>query len=110
LEEHRKLTRKRVGIVLEMQDQYTDQVYGRIMDVNIEGFMLLAKQQMIPNQQYDMVLNLPQPIKFQQSIRMVAECRWCQPSNTSGYFGAGFMVISVEVTMREAWKQLVDEF
>ena len=110
LEEQRKLVRKRVGIVLEMQDQQTSQVYGRMMDVNLEGFMLLAKQEMIPNHQYTMVLNLPEAIKFQQSIEIVAECRWCQPSNTAGYFGAGFFVINVEATKREAWKQLVDEF
>lgn len=110
MEEHRKLVRKRVGIVLEMQDRQTSQVLGRIMDLTLEGFMLLAKQEMIPDQQYELVLNLPEAIRFHRSIELVAECRWCQPSNTAGYFGAGFFVVSVDVVKREAWKLLVEEF
>lgn len=110
MEEHRKSVRRRVGVVLEMQDKQTAQVLGRIMDLSLEGFMLLAKQEMIPNQQYEMVLNLPEAIKFHRSIQLVGECRWCQPSNTAGYFGAGFFVVSVDMIKREAWKQLVEEF
>ena len=110
MEDKRKFIRKRVSLVLEMQDQQTSQILGRIMDLSPEGFMLLAKQEMTPNQQYEMVLNLPEAIKFHRSIQLVGECRWCQPSNTAGYFGAGFSVVSVDVIKREAWKQLVEEF
>lgn len=110
LEEHRKLVRKRLSTVLEMQDQQTSQVFGRIMDLTPDGFMLLAKQEMIPNHRYDMVLNLPEAIKSHLSINLVSECRWCQPSNTAGYFGAGFFVVSVDAVKSEAWKTLVEEF
>lgn len=110
MEEHRKSVRKRVSVVLEMQDRQTQEKLGRIMDLSLEGFMLLAKQEMIPNQKYEMVLNLNEAVRFHRFIQLTAECRWCQPSNTPGYFGAGFAVISVDMIQREAWKQLVEEF
>lgn len=110
MEEKRKSVRRRVSSVLEIQNRQTMQTLGRIMDLSVEGFMLLAKQEMLPNQQYELILNLPEAIKFHRSIELIAECRWCQPSNTAGYFGAGFSVISVDVLKRDAWKQLVEEF
>lgn len=110
LEEKRKSVRRRVTSVLEMQDRHTTQVLGRLMDLSLEGFMLLAKQEMLPHQQYELVLNLPEAIKFHRSIELTAECRWCQPSNTAGYFGAGFSVVNIEILKRNSWKQLVEEF
>ena len=106
----RQAERKRVRLTLEMQDSQTSQIVGRVLDLSIDGFMLLAKQEVKPNQQYEFILNLSEAIKFNKTIQLTVECRWCQPSNTAGYFGAGFTVSNVAPMQRESWKQLVDEF
>ena len=110
MEADRKVVRKRLTTKLEMRDQLTSQVLGRVMDLNQEGFMLLAKQEMSPNQRYDMVLNLQEGANPSQSIRLVGECRWCQPSNTAGYYGAGFFVTKVDIIECDDWIKLVEEF
>lgn len=106
----RQSIRRRIGNVFEMHDSKTAQPMGRVMNLSAEGFMLLTKQEVDLNQRHDFVLQLPQPVGVHRSIELVVECRWCQPSNTAGYFGAGFSLVSVPITKREAWKRFVEEY
>lgn len=106
----RQSIRRRIGNTLEMHDSKTAQSMGRVMNLSAEGFMLLTKQEINPNERHDFVLQLPQAVGVHRSIELVVECRWCQPSNTAGYFGAGFSLVSVPITKREAWKRFVEEY
>lgn len=106
----RQSIRRRIGNVLEMHDSKTAQPIGRVMNLSVDGFMLLTKQEINPNQRHDFVLQLPQADGVHQSIELVVECRWCQPSNTAGYFGAGFSLVSVPITKREVWERFVEAY
>ena len=102
--------RRRVQMTIEIHENQTQQVVGRLFDVSKDGFMLVGKIEIYDNQEYDFLLNLTDFPKFNVTIPITAECRWSQTFDKTGYFGSGFLITQMDPVYLPHWKQLIEEF
>ena len=84
---------------------------GRLSDVSRDGFMLLTHKAVKPSEIFALDLSLPAQYPGVRTIRLQAECIWCQhPSGDSDEFGAGFQLVEIEEQDSVALKYFIRDY
>ncbi|MCX4027331.1 PilZ domain-containing protein [Endozoicomonas sp. SM1973] len=110
-DERRCLPRKRLkNCHIEVLSQQTGDILGKVFDINIKGFMLLSSNQVNPFEQYALSFVLPDGKQQGTLINFEAECMWCQGSNFSSDFGAGFEFKRIKKSHLPILKAFIDAF
>ncbi|MCP3870224.1 MAG: PilZ domain-containing protein [Gammaproteobacteria bacterium] len=79
---------KNIGIV----DINTETTLGRLANLSLGGFMLLAHSEIAPNQLFQLRLQLPEK---SGDIELGAECLWSQETSDQRHYWAGFQIIDI---------------
>ncbi len=84
---------------------------GRLSDVSSDGFMLLTHKAVKPSETFELDLSLPVQYPGIRTIRLQAECIWCQPATEdSEKFGAGFQLVEIEEQDSVALKYFIRDY
>ncbi|MTI13572.1 PilZ domain-containing protein [Sansalvadorimonas verongulae] len=105
----RRHIRKRLSCTANVFQTQSGLSVGRIFDISQEGFMLLGPTQMQPNEVINLTLELPE-LDSTRSIELAAECMWCQPSNFTRDFGAGFHIKTISDQDQVALNYFIRDF
>ncbi|WP_163831293.1 PilZ domain-containing protein [Spartinivicinus ruber] len=110
-DERRSLPRKRLkNCRVEVVSQQTGKALGKVFDINIKGFMLLSPDKVELYEQLALAFVLPDGQENGTQINFEAECMWCQGSNFSSDFGAGFEFKRIKKSHLPILKAFIDEF
>ena len=96
VQEHRQYPRKIVEQSVEVLDNETGSTLGYLEDVSREGFGLVTSQPVSPLDVKQVTLNLPGPQGNQYTVRMIAQCIWCQPRKESSNALVGFQLRDID--------------
>ncbi len=94
---------------IPVYDQLSERSMGALVNITIEGMMLLANEPVETNRIYQLVLQLPEPIAGQAEIEVGVDCLWTRSDELARNHWAGFQIIdasqqaikSIEVLIRE---------
>ena len=95
MNELRKSPRKIANEVLEVTDQITGSRMGKVVNISVEGLMLLGHEMIRTGTVYQLDLKLPRLIKNHSTISFGAESVWCQPAAQPESYWTGFRVIDI---------------
>lgn len=82
---------------------------GHLVDLSLEGFMLLATGTLEVNRVFRMRLDVPEDIGL-GAIQFGAESLWLEPGHDNRSCWAGFQIIDISPENADKIRQLVDEF
>ncbi len=101
MDERRKTQRLRVGIDIGIYDLATGERVGKLVNISTEGIMLAGGQLMRVNHVYEFRIVLPVSIYGRNEIVFNAICLWCNKSQESPGFQAGFQMRDATPDLKE---------
>ncbi len=66
---------------------------GEVVNITVEGLMLVTERAMETGSIYQLALALPESVDEHQVINVGAECLWSSPTSVAGHNWAGFQII-----------------
>lgn len=91
--EQRKELRKIANQVLEVSDQVTGTLLGKVVNISSEGLMLLSNEPIATGSVYQLDLKLPRVINNHSMINFGAEAIWSTQAAQPGSYWTGFRII-----------------
>jgi hypothetical protein len=95
MQEQRQSPRKVADHVLEIYDQVTGNMLGRIVNISAEGFMLLSQEPMLSGTEYQLNLVDPSSNHQQTQIEFSAEAIWSTEASQPESFWSGFHITDI---------------
>jgi hypothetical protein len=89
-EEKRKVRRRSLLYDFEVVDSATGRSVGKIVNISLEGLMLIATESQISDAVLDLQIKLPEKISGKNDINCKAKCMWCKKSEHTDFYEAGF--------------------
>ena len=93
--ERRKQPRKKLDPLLEVFDINEECQLGKAVDISQGGIMLLSERPVPVNKVWQLSLDLPSQTNEHHTVFFGAESLWCQVSEKSNQYWAGFQVIDI---------------
>jgi len=93
--EQRRLPRKIADEVLEVSDQFTGAIVGRVVNITVEGFMLLSEEPIKTGSVFQLDMLLPRLVKGHSKISFGAESLWSSESSDDKTYWTGFHIIDI---------------
>jgi hypothetical protein len=95
---HERRKEKRVLFYshIEIIDQESGQVIGKLLDASAKGLRMQGSQQIDLFDHVSMQLRMPEKILGRNTISMIAECIWSRPApDDSQYRQSGFEIYEI---------------
>lgn len=107
----RSLPRHKLGAQVEVVNQITGVTLGVLVDVHLEGFMLMGSEQLKPEHLYQIKLRVDGPDgNHGGGIELGVDCLWTRAMAQGDRFWAGCRIIGVSPDAREKLAQLISGF
>lgn len=107
----RSLTRHKLGAQVEVVNQITGVTLGVLVDIHLEGFMLMGSEQLKPEHLYQIKLRVDGlDGSLDEGIELGIDCLWARAMAQEGRFWAGCRIIDVSPDAREKLAQLISGF
>ncbi|SDS29075.1 PilZ domain-containing protein [Halopseudomonas xinjiangensis] len=107
MNERRKLERHSVSSSLEVYDLDTGTLLGRVVDLHIEGLMLLSDKPIEMFKSYALQINLPMTLNGITEFCLDAESLWNRESIGGGQFWTGLQFTRVPDDSRGCIEKMV---
>jgi hypothetical protein len=91
----RKSPRKIADEVLEVADQITSTILGRVVNISAEGLMLLSEEPIVTGSVYQLKMELPHTDSENMQITFGAEAVWSMEASQPESFWTGFRIIDI---------------
>jgi hypothetical protein len=88
--EKRKLRRRSLLYDFDVVDRNSGLSVGRIINLSLEGLMLISTERQVNNTVLDLSIKLPETIFGKNAIECRATCMWCKKNEKTDFFEAGF--------------------
>lgn len=89
----RKFERIYMGRAVHTFDVMTGADMGEVVNLTIEGMMMVMPDAAAIGQIYQLSIRLPQSVDGVESLEIGAECLWTSPATVAGRHWAGFQII-----------------
>lgn len=107
-EHDRELERHTINGDVDVYDNLRDQYIGRLVNVHIQGLMIVGDIAMEEDRLYTLDLHLPEPVNSQTVIQLGADCLWARDADLSGKHWTGFSIIDASPQATESIRILVE--
>jgi len=91
---------------LQVVDAYSRDPLGVMVSLSTNGFMLISKAPIEPNQTRTLAVQQPASEPGRSPLTMQASCLWCQKSSFSDEFGAWFEFRRISPENHDRLRQL----
>ncbi len=105
--ERRRLERHRVSNSLEVFDLDTGDLLGKVVDLHVEGLMLLSERPLEMFRPYALQVNLPMNLNGMTEFMLDAETMWRRESIAGGQFWTGLHFTRVPEDSRRCIERMV---
>ena len=106
----RNLPRHKLGAQVDVINQSTGITLGVLVDVHLEGLMLMGSEQLKPEHLYQINLRADGLDGNLESIALGIDCLWTRAMAQGDRFWAGCRIIDVSPVEREKLALLISEF
>ena len=106
--EHRKSPRVTLAEQVEIRDAHTGRVLGQLVNLSVEGLMLVGPAGVAPGTVCQLRVPLDDNGK-RTELLIGAESLWCNDANDSGTYWSGFQIIDISPEHRHILVRMVDQ-
>ena len=100
-----RLERKTTGVFFGVYDRESSKYAGRLIDINTNGLMLMAKHPFEVGKELKLKMDLPQEIQGKSQFEFDGKIVWCKKCKNIEMYGAGLQFINIA----PIYSQLIDE-
>jgi hypothetical protein len=108
--DRRKLKRRHVIFYSRVFDRNSGALLGHLMDITIEGLMLISDYPHNPGNIYHLRMDLPEDVMTKAYLSLDAQCLWCRPDINPAFFNAGFKVLNMLQEDIDLIESMIDEY
>lgn len=103
----RALERHTVNGNVDVYDSLRDVYLGRLVNIHIQGLMIIGDVPLDEDKLYKLDLHLPQAINERTSIHLGVDCLWTRNADHDGKHWTGFNIIDLSPQAADDIAQLV---
>ncbi len=107
MQDKRKLARCTVDDILEVFDIHSERQIGRVVDISVEGLMLISQTPIEVNRIFQLLIPLPMSLEGCNEIRLGVESLWARESGDGTQYWSGFHVICISDQDRDCIEQML---
>ncbi len=109
-QDRRKLKRRHIIFYSRVFDRITGALLGHLMDITVEGLMLISDYPLEAGPTYHLRMDLPDDVKAKPFLSFEAQCLWCRPDINPAFFNAGFTVLNMTQEDIDLIENMIDEY
>ena len=94
-DEKRKLRRRSLLYDFEVVEKDSGASVGRIINISLEGLMLISTDRQVSDTVLDLRIKLPETIFGKNNIDCKAQCMWCKKNKNTDFYEAGFHLLEL---------------
>ncbi len=106
----RKGKRRNLIMYLKVYEQGKDEVFAHLVDISDGGLMLMSRDKIPANQDYQLMIRLPHPVDGVNEVNLSAHCQWCEHTVNEDIFDAGFRLDEIDSRQKQIIEDLLDEY
>ena len=91
----RRSIRKSTSDYYLVYEDSTDELIGRVVNLSLDGTMLIGDHEMVVPTRIDARLELNDPIDGRKQIRFQLESRWCKKNETCDWYETGYKFVEI---------------
>jgi hypothetical protein len=110
MENRRKLKRRHLIYYLKVFEVSSGRLFGHLVDITIEGCMLISKDPKEANRTFDLRMVLPSDIQGKNEVFFQARAVWCAMDINPEYHASGFQFINISMEDVLIIEQLINRF
>jgi c-di-GMP-binding flagellar brake protein YcgR len=108
-QERRKHPRTKVSSVIRVLERDQEVQLGQLVDLSLDGMMLLANDAVQANRVFRMRLEFPDGFDM-DPIQFGAESMWVEDSHDVNSHWAGFQIIDISPENADKIRRLIDDY
>ena len=109
-QDRRKLKRRHVIFYSRVFDRNTGALLGHLMDITVEGLMLISETPIETGIIYHLRMDLPEDVMAKAFLRFDVHCLWCKPDINPAFYNAGFKVLNMAQEDIDLIENMIDEY
>ena len=109
-QDRRKLKRRHIVFYSRVFDRNTGVLLGHLMDITVEGLMLITDSPLEAGEQYHLRMDLPEDAKAKPYLSFDATCLWNRPDINQAFYNAGFKVHNMTPEDTNLIETMIDEY
>lgn len=109
-QDRRKLKRRHIVFYSRVFDRNTGALLGHLMDLTVEGLMLISDHPINTGHTYHLRMDLPEDAKSKPYLNFDAHCLWCRPDINPAFYNAGFKVLNMGRDDMNMIDNMIDEY
>lgn len=84
--------------------------FGELVNVSVEGIMVMTEQEIPTQSIYQLSLQLPTEIKGRTTVELGADCLWCRKVENFHRYWAGFHIIDASDLALEQLQEMIAQY
>jgi len=108
--ERRKHKRRHIVFYSRVFDRNSGALLGHLMDITIEGLMLISDTPLPTGSTYHLRMDLPEDVMTKAYLSFDADCLWCRPDINPAFYNAGFRVLNMKQEDVDLIENMIDEY
>lgn len=108
--ERRKAKRKQLINYPAVFNRDDYQIIGRMINASVEGALISCDEQVRNNTDFLFKLALPKAVNGNNNIAIEAKSIWCQIDEETGYYNAGFKLLSTSSSNKTIFDQMIQNY
>lgn len=106
----RRHQRTEINQTIPIIDMINGGVFGELVNVTVEGIMVITDTEIPINSIYQLALQLPAEFGDNHSLEVGADCLWCRKIENFHRYWAGFQIIDASDTAFAQLEQLISHY
>ena len=90
--EKRQLHRVHLIYYLRIFDSETDRNVGHLVDITVQGIMMISEEPVESKKDYSYKMKLPGIIQGRDEIEFTAHCLWCKKDINPEFYVSGYKI------------------
>jgi hypothetical protein len=107
-EHDRELERVNISGDVDVYDSLRDLYLGRLVNIHVQGLMIVGDFALEEDHLYTIDLHLPNPVQGQSVIQLGVDCLWARDADLAGKYWTGFGIIDVSTSGMENIHALIE--
>ena len=108
--ERRCSTRHQLNVEVDVVDQFSRDLLGMLVDVHLEGFLMMGELSFRPDRLYQVALVAHVPDRQLEVISMGIDCLWTRAMGQQDRVWAGCQIIDLGTQASEQLARLIENF
>lgn len=106
----RSRERKEINQVIPITDVINDREIGELINITVEGIMMISDENIETQSIFQYSLKLPGPINGLETLEIGVDCLWCRKAEDYSRYWAGFQIIDASAETIAVIENLIEHY